>query len=196
MVRPDYSGQDKQIRILNQAMHDDRVLKIRYRSASQGKVIEARFHPYGLLFFGMNLYCVGYLEAYDEVRTLKVARFLGVETTDQEFSRPATFSLKGYSRGSFGVFGPGKFETIKARFTGWAATNVREHVWHPSQQVLKDDGTTVTASWELSDTTEFRRWLLGFGPHARVLSPAKLARQIAEDLQRACGLYGPVETQS
>jgi len=190
VARHDYSGQDKEIRIINQAMADGRVLDIRYRSASRGRVIAARFHPYGLVFFGVNLYCIGHLEEYDEVRTLKVARFLGVEITSETFDKPATFSLAAYTRGSFGVFSPGGLETIKVRFTGWAATNVREHQWHPSQKIVKDTARQLVATFDLSDTTEFKRWLLGYGRHAVVLKPERLARDIAEELRQAGAAYG------
>jgi predicted DNA-binding transcriptional regulator YafY len=198
VARHDYSGQDKEISIINQAMNDGRVLRIRYRSASKGKVIDARFHPYGLVFFGMNLYCIGHLEEYAEVRTLKVVRFQGVEMTTDRFEKPPTFSLRAYTAGAFGVFGPGKFQTIKVRFTGWAATNVREHQWHPSQKILKDgglggDGTgALLASFELSDTTEFKRWLLGFAQHAVVVSPPSFAAEVLQDLQTALVGYEKV----
>ena len=190
VAKHDYSGQDKEIRIINQAMAETRVVKIRYRSASKGRVIDARFRPYGLVFFGMNLYCIGHLEEYGEVRTLKVARFLGLELTSDTFEKPATFSLAAHTHGAFGVFGPGKFQTIRIRFTGWAATNVREHTWHPSQKIVKDTSKSLVATFELSDTTEFKRWLLGYGRHAVVLSPKPLVVEMAADLAEARQAYG------
>ena len=185
VARHDYSGQDKEIRIINQAMAEGRVLKVRYQSASKGRAIDTRFHPYGLVFFGMNLYCIGHLEAYDEIRTLKVARFLGVELTADTFEKPRTFSLRAWTHGAFGVFGPGKFQTIKVRFTGWATTNVREHTWHPSQKIVKDGKDSLVATFELSDTTEFKRWLLGYGRCAVVLSPKGLVDEMVEELKGA-----------
>jgi hypothetical protein len=100
----------------------------------------------GLLFFGMNLCCIDYMAQYEEVRTLKVARFLGEEMAAETFENPATFSLAAYTRDSFGVFGPGKLQTVNVKFTGWAATNVREHQWHPSQNILKA-GANVVATF-------------------------------------------------
>ena len=195
IARHDYSGQDKQIAIINQAMSEGRVLRIRYKSASKKKVLDTLFHPYGLVFFGMNLYCIGHMVQYDEVRTLKVSRFIGVEMTAERFHKPETFSLKAYTYGSFGIFHSGKYRTIKVRFTGWAATNLREHKWHPSQKILKDctrrDGEDrVEAEFELTDTTEFKRWLLGFGRHAVVLSPKSLANELKAEFNASCQSYG------
>ena len=190
----DYAGHDKEIRILNQAIDGERVAKIRYKSASKGRVQDVLYHPYGLVFFGTNLYVIGHLEEYGEVRTLKVSRLLGVELTAKRFERPADFSLKAYTDGSFGIFSPGKLQTVKVRFTGWAATNVREHRWHPSQKIVKDStgpkgGDCVIATFDLSSTTEFRRWLLGFGRHAVVVKPESLREELRAEFCAACAGY-------
>ncbi len=194
MARHDYSGRNKQIQIINQAMSEGRVLQIRYKSASKKRMFDARFHPYGLVFFGMNLYCIGYLAEYEEVRTLKVVRFQGVELTAEKFERPVTFSLASHMQGAFGIIRGEKIQTVKVKFTGWAATNVREQQWHPSQKILKDRSSGkqdfVVATFELSDTTEFKRWLLGFSGHAVVLAPKALATELKDEFRAACGAYG------
>lgn len=194
MACHDYSAQDKEIRILNQAMAEGKVLQVQYHSASRDKVLDTLFHPYGLVFFGTNLYCIGYMAQYEEIRTLKVSRFHGVELTGQTFERPANFSLAAHTQGAFGIMSSGKVQTVKIRFTDWAATNVREHQWHPSQKILKDckdrSGDCVIATFDLSDTTEFKRWLLGFGRHAVVITPKVLATQIAQELRETCSAYG------
>jgi predicted DNA-binding transcriptional regulator YafY len=195
IAQHEYHGQEKEIRILNQAVSEGRGLRIRYRSASKGKVTDARYHPYGLIFFGTNLYVVGYHVEYGEVRTLKVSRLQGVELMRDRFERPADFSLKAYLDGSFGIFSPGKLQSVKVRFTGWAATNVREHRWHPSQKIVKDStdpkgGECVIATFDLSNTTEFRRWLLGFGRHAIVLKPESLREELQAEFCAACMTYG------
>jgi predicted DNA-binding transcriptional regulator YafY len=194
LAKHDYSGQNKQIQIINQAMSEGCVLKIRYNSASKKRMFDARFHPYGLVFFGMNLYCIGYLVEYEEVRTLKVVRFKGVELTSEKFERPASFSLSGHMQGAFGIMRGEKTQPVRVRFTGWAATNVREQTWHPSQKILKDNGNgrndCVVAAFELSDMTEFKRWLLGFGRHAVVQTPKILAADIKAEFKASCGAYG------
>lgn len=186
----DYSGKDKEIAIINKAMADSRVLKVRYHSQSKGKDFDATFHPYGLVFLGTNLYCIGLLVEYGEVRTLKVSRIVGVQLTGQVFERPSDFSLRAYTHGSFGIFTSGKFQTIRARFTGWAATSLREMTWHTSQKIVKDTKAGVVAEFELSDTTEFRRWILGFGGQATITSPKSLATAIQSELKATCGAYG------
>ncbi len=179
--RHDYSGQHKQIAILKDAILHRRTVQITYHSASQDRELRTELNPYGMVLLNAALYCIGWLGAYGEVRTLKVSRLREIQATNREFEKPGTFSLRAHTRGAFGVFGPGRFETVHARFTGWAATNVRENEWHRSQKIVTDDGAVLTAEWELSSTVEFKRWLLGFGRHATVLKPERLAREIAEE---------------
>lgn len=189
LANHDYSGQDKEIRILNEAILNQNVVKVIYRSASKGREVISEFNPYGMVLLHASLYCIGYLACYDEVRTLKVARIKGLTRLEKNFEKPADFSLAGHFQGAFGVFQTGKKQKIRAEFTGWAATNLREMQWHPSQQIAKDDGEKVVATFELGNTVEFKRWVLGFGRHARVLAPKNLADDLREELRLALDRY-------
>ena len=196
VARPDYAGREKEIAILNRAIAETRAVVVRYHSASKGREWEADFRPYGLVYFGTNLYVIGHLQQYDEVRTLKVGRIRGVQLTDKRFERPEDFSLEAYLDGSFGVFSPGRLQTIEVRFTDWAATNLREHTWHPSQQIVKDTRAGLVARFRLSDTREFTRWLLGYGRHAVVVAPKALRDEMRDELCAACGNYAGKATKA
>jgi len=185
----DYSGQGKEITILNDAILHERVLRITYRSTSQGSELTTTFHPYGMVLLSASLYCIGWLEEYGEIRTLKVSRFQGVQRTENTFEKPATFSLAKHTYGAFGIFGPGKYQTVRVKFTDWAAINVREHRWHHSQKITSDTKKGLTAEFELSNTIEFKRWVLGFGRYAVVVKPKKLAKDIADELTAARESY-------
>jgi len=189
VAQHDYSGQDKEIGIISRAIADRVVLRVRYASPRRERAFEGRFHPYGFVLFGANLYCIGYVPDRNDTRTLKVSRFTGVETTNERFERPDDFSLETYLHGCFGIFRTGEPQTIRVRFTDWAAVNVREQLWHASQKTIEDDGERVVAEFRLADTIEFKRWLLGFGRHAVVLSPRKLAADITAELAAASEAY-------
>jgi len=185
----DYSKYDKEIRIINQAMAENLVLDLRYKSASKGKAYDTQFHPYGLVFFGGSLYCIGFLAEYGEIRTLKLMRILELELTEKTFKRPATFCLQTYTQGSFGIFTSNEPQTIKVSLTGWSATTVREYKWHLSQRIIKDTAEKLVVQFELTNTTEFIRWILGFGSHAMVLQPKSLAEKVAAELKAATEQY-------
>ncbi len=185
----DYSSQDKEIRTLNEAILNQNAVKVTYRSASKGRDVVSEFHPYGMVLLHASLYCIGYLACYKEVRTLKVARIKGLTRLEKRFEKPADFSLAGHFQSAFGVFQSGKKQKIQAEFTGWAATNLREMQWHPSQQIVKDGREKVVATFDLGSTVEFKRWVLGFGRNARVLSPKDLADDLREEHRQAHARY-------
>jgi len=185
LANHDYSGQDKEIRILNEAILNRRVIKVVYHSASKGREVISEFHPYGMVLLHASLYCIGYLACYDEVRTLKVARVKGLTRLEKIFHKPEDFSLASHFQGAFGVFQTGRKQKIRAEFTGWAATNLREMQWHPTQKIVKDDGERVVATFELGNTVEFKRWVLGFGRYAALTRPKALAQEICEEHRAA-----------
>jgi proteasome accessory factor B len=185
----DYSDQDKEIRILNLAITEERELSIRYRSSGKRAALESRFHPYGMIYLDGGLYCVGNVLKYDEVRTLKVDRFAGIQLTERLFNKPRDFSLRRYVRGGFGIIADGELTTIHVKFTGWAISIVREKVWHLSQTILEDHDESLIVEYHLNNRIEFKRWILGFGKHARVLAPEDFQREILEELQAMQSQY-------
>ena len=80
-------------------------------------------------------------------------------------------------------------QRICVEFTDRAARDVRKMRWHPSQEIVKDTGQTVTASFLLDDTVEFKRWILSFGRHARILTPKSLADDICDEAHQITANY-------
>jgi predicted DNA-binding transcriptional regulator YafY len=53
----------------------------------------------------------------------------------------------------------------------------------------RKDGTTLV-SMRVRGIDELANWVLGFGPHVKVLRPAALRERVARDLRAASELYG------
>jgi len=190
--RHDYSAHDTEIRVLNTAIAECRVAVVRYHSAHSDTTHHWHCHPYGLVLYGTGLYCIAYVVECEAVRVMKIERLHGVRATDERFRRPPDFSLQEFLVGSFGVYSPGRPVRVVVRFTGWAGRNVLEVQWHPSQRIAEKQPEAVVVEFTLRETTEFKRWVLGFGRHAVVLRPAWLASEVAEEHSQAAGNYGPL----
>lgn len=184
----DYSGKQKVIEVCIVAIEDERPLEICYRSGG-GPCKTYRLHPYGLVFFHNSLYLIAHLPKARQLRTFKVDRIEEAEIKDGEFTRPADFDLSELYENSFGIFHSDKVIPVKARLLPQAANAVLEKKWHPSQKVEKHADGSVTATWHLGDTVEFKSWILSFGPYAEVLSPKELRDEIRDDLRTAAGRY-------
>jgi hypothetical protein len=77
------------------------------------------------------------------------------------------------------------------QFDARSADYVREREWHRSQEIVEGENGNIVLRLRLSDDRALCAWILSFGASARVLSPARLAKEIGEELQAASGLYAP-----
>ena len=82
--------------------------------------------------------------------------------------------------------------TVKVRISpGWARW-VEEKIWHESQKAKKNGDGSLELSSRVAGLEEIKRWVLSFGPEARILEPAKLKDMIRSDLQKSLGQYAKV----
>jgi predicted DNA-binding transcriptional regulator YafY len=146
-------------------------------------------HPYGLVFFHNSLYLIAWQPKTRSVRTYKVDRIEEAEVLDGKFERPGDFDLSQLYENSFGIFRSDKVIAVKARLLPEAANAVLEKKWHPSQKAEKHADGSVTATWQLGDTVEFKSWVLSFGRWAEVLAPKELRDEIRSELQAAAQRY-------
>lgn len=186
----DYSRHKQTIQALSNAVRTQRIALVTYKSVWRGETYEAAVHPYGMVYFEGDLYMVGHSERAREIRLFKIARVLGVEMTNIRFHRPAHFSLDELFQGSFGIMPTeGQEREVIAEFHPRVAVLIEERQWHPSQKLERTDAGWLRAIYLLKNTTEFKRWILGFGPYARVLQPPSLRRELAETLKAAIAIY-------
>jgi len=66
---------------------------------------------------------------------------------------------------------------------------VKESRWHGSQKLTTQPDGSLIAEFSLPDTQEIKRWIMSFGPSAKVLGPEALVEEIANDLQRMLWTY-------
>jgi len=172
---------------LARATADRDQLRITYRRPGQQETVVRLVDPYHLANINGEWFLFGHCHLRKDIRTFVPARMSKVERTGKQFIRPRRFSLKNRLSDSFGVIaGEGLF-TVAIRFDRWAADYIREKKWHASQRLTELPGGGVQLDLKLSSLTEIQRWVLGWGGHARVVSPPELeegVRQAAEKILR------------
>ena len=137
-----------------------------------------------------------YLFAFDldrrELRTFALPRIRNVRVSKTRFRRPMDFSIGRYLEQSFGVFArPTKTKhTIRIVFDAFAAPRIEERQWHPSQKVKQLPVGGIELCLTLGNLEEVERWILSWGPHARVLAPPDLKERIAKTVSALAGIYG------
>jgi predicted DNA-binding transcriptional regulator YafY len=187
----DYRKHRQTISVISDAVQTDRVIQITYRSVWRGDKYTAAVHPYGLVYFEGDLYLVGYSERSSAVRVFKITRILEARKTASGFRRPESFSLDDHFHGSFGIMQPGEGEIdAVVEFDPAIAALIEERQWHPSQRLRTGAGGKLIATYRLANTVEFERWIMSFGPHARVLKPPSLSKRIRDMFLAAIEAYG------
>jgi len=87
--------------------------------------------------------------------------------------------------------GAGPPERIEIEFDVQIARHIRSRDWHPTQRLRTDVDGSVRMSVNICPDQMLRRWILSFGPLARVVSPKTLAERIIEELDATRQRYAP-----
>jgi proteasome accessory factor B len=190
-MKEDASGRQKELGIIQKAITEQRTVMVSYKPGDgRGVVHEIEYHPYGIVVYGVSIYVIGYSVYAKDTRLLKLTRFNGAQLTDKKFTRPEDFSVEKCFGYSFGIISAQhKKTTVRCKFTGWAATHIREIKWHRTQSIEKDKGDELLASFLLDSDVEFIRWLSGFGANAWVVEPEFLRNEMVQRLQESLAKY-------
>lgn len=90
--------------------------------------------------------------------------------------------------GAFGLLEGDPFKA-RIRFSPAVSTYVAERRWSEDQHITVHKDTSVTLSLTARSRQELLAWVLGFGEHAQVLSPAWLRRELQDKLTAMLELY-------
>lgn len=154
-------------------------LEFDYRSLRSAQSERRRVQPWQLCCVDNQWYVIGHDLDREAKRTFALPRIRGVKVTKRRFVRPADFSIQEHLGSAFGVFTGTGEHVIRLRFSDWAARLVRERFWHESQRLTDGPDETIDLELRLGSLEEIERWILSFGEHVEVVSPASLRKRIA-----------------
>jgi predicted DNA-binding transcriptional regulator YafY len=176
------------IQQLNDAVLSRHTVHMRYRTGSTGRVTTRDLDPYRVWYRGGALYVIGHDHRSGEVRTFAVDRIREPALQERRFEVPDDFDFEARTASAFGI-AAGPVAAVRIRFAPPLAPHVREHVWHPSQEIRDLDDGGVELSMEVGEGLELRNWVLSFGADAEVMAPESLRREVREELARAAARY-------
>jgi proteasome accessory factor C len=167
------------LRALLAAARARRLVEIDYSSASSGRADRRRIEPYGIVHHGGAWYTIAGCRRHGDTRTFRVDRIARSETLDETFAPPAAFDLEAYRRERMYV--PSADATrVTVRFDALGAARVGS-AW-PAGEVrrLADGGAEIAIDCEGLEWVV--GWVLGFGRHARIVSPEDARAAVRERL--------------
>ena len=175
-----------------QGWADGRVVEFDYLPSS-GEPRRARVRPYFLEpdAAGRSVYLIGFDEAVDAMRTLKVERIRNASLTLDRYEIPDTFDPDRWLAHSWGIWSSDTTATVEVRlrFDASVAHRVRESVWHRSQRLEELDDGRVELHLTVAGIVEIRPWILSWGDAVEVLEPADLRQSVAQAVRAAAARY-------
>jgi proteasome accessory factor B len=173
-------------KLLEATLHN-RVASMTYHSVSSAAVRDYVVHPHRLAFANGALYLLAYVPAYKSIRTFAIDRVRSVSLEKQTFVPRERVGDEVFAN-SLGV-NTGPAAKVEIEFDARVAPYVRARVWHTSQQLSEAAGGNLLVSMNVCHDWALRSWILSWGPYARVIAPAGLARELRADLQAATERY-------
>jgi predicted DNA-binding transcriptional regulator YafY len=175
---------------IHQALAEHRTLRTLYYSASRDSEDQREVDPYHLTLFNGGLYLVGHCHLRDAVRIFAVERMRTVELIRARFEVPSDFNAERYLEGAWGIL-RGNLVTVRVVFARGLVPYIRERLWHPSQKLRDLPDGRVEMTLLVADTLEVRRWILGFGLEAEVVTPQVLRETLRREAEALARTLAP-----
>ncbi|HUV30283.1 MAG TPA: YafY family protein [Acidobacteriota bacterium] len=178
-------------RLIEMAIVDSRCIELHYQSITSGET-ERRVEPYFIVFRARAFYFVAYCRLRKEFRTFRIDRILGMTLSEERFSPRRDVNPRDYFEGSWEVYSGEPVEVV-IEFTGSAARVVQSGRHHLSEVVETLGPDHVRYRVTVNGLEEIKRWILGFGDEARVVSPEELRGELLTIGEYLAATYRPAE---
>ena len=179
--------------ILRQAIIEQRQVRVKYRSFTEGEPdeITTLLNPYRLLFGRRAWYVFARSSIHRAVRTFSLGRILHAEKIDSTYKIPQRFTLSRYLGNAwFLIREQGNRQKVVVRFQPMVAENVAEVQWHKTQKLNWRDDGQLDLSVSVDGLNEISWWILGYGDQAEVIEPPALRKLIRERIKKMHRIYG------
>lgn len=176
---------------VTQALLGNKRLTATYRAREAETARSYEISPLALVVRDQMQYLVCTLRDYADIKQLALNRMQAASVLDKPARPSPQFDIDQYiAQGEFG-FAVGQTAAVRlvAEIDRAASQGFIERPLHEDQTVQDVDEQTVRLSVTVPDNTEKRRWLLGFGPRARVLELESLRQEMHVVVRRMLQRY-------
>ncbi|MGE0450963.1 MAG: helix-turn-helix transcriptional regulator [Vicinamibacterales bacterium] len=180
-------GQPQIVARALEATLQQRLATLTYHSRSSDRTKTYVVHPYRLAYAQGGLYLLAHVPEYGEVRTFAMERVEDLSLGEDRFTPIEELPDEAFPH-SLGVHS-GPPERIVVEFDPAVVDYVRAREWHQSQAWTPRADGGLILTLDVCIDPALRSWILSFGPFARVAAPERLAREIAEQLEKARAVY-------
>jgi predicted DNA-binding transcriptional regulator YafY len=164
--------------VLREAIKGFRKVKITYHSRFKGDVTERVVCPYGFVY-GVRHYLIAWCDEANSLRTFSLPNIQEITLLPDSYCKDPDFDLKTYAERSFGVFQEEPYKVVW-KFTAAVADEVRDHHFHPSQEIKEQPDGSIIVTFKAGGWKEMCWYLMTWEGEAEVLEPESLKKTYAE----------------
>ena len=177
-------GEERVLPVVEQALRERRRLHLRYHVPGRDETTERDVDPMRLALVEGRSYLEAWCRRAEGVRLFRLDRVAGVRLLDAPAEPPAAAQSRDLSHG---VFQPSPDDALVVLALQPEAHWVAEH--HPCEAVEPGPDGELVVRLRTPDLRWVRRLALRLGGTGRVLAPAELAEQVAQDARAALAAY-------
>jgi len=171
------------------AVEKKNTIWIKYYGVTRDKISKRYVDPYHLRYYQGAWYLIGYCHLRQDIRIFALDRIQDLVKTTKNFTILPDFSIEDYLSSAIGIELGGETQEVVIRFDAHQARWIRERQWHHTQQLVFQFDGSLILKITVSGLGEVKRWIMGFGSHAEVISPESLRKEIEEDAKRLLSVY-------
>ena len=166
------------------ALLDKLTLDVDYLRAGASSPHRSLVHPQGLVVRNGVIYLICVFDGFDDLRQLALHRIQSARVGDHTAYRLADFDIDDYiAAGNFGI-SRGQLIELCCRFDRLEGHHLLETPLSADQRVEADGDAHFILHATVPWTAELVRWLLGWGPSAKVLGPEALRNEIRQKIRQ------------
>ncbi|MDO8444632.1 MAG: transcriptional regulator [Deltaproteobacteria bacterium] len=184
----DYSGKEEIIETLADAMLKNSVCRVKYHSFYDDRTKEFEMWPLNFFENDGGLYLYIGKEGSGQRRTLAVERIQELKVMSSTFEYPKDFDPEETLEAAFDIVYDDPIEA-KIWFSAGQARYIKERKWAKDQKITDQPDGSIILEMKTSGWNDVKRWVLSFGAEAEVLEPAKLRRDVVNELKSAGRKY-------
>ena len=172
-------------------------ITITYRAAWNQEVTERTMHPYMFHYSQQSdtWYIIGYCELRGDFRTFAINRIRTVTLSKKHFTVQKAFSFDTYIAQAFDQIHDNQTSTVAIRFSPFQSQWIREHQWHPSQEIDELKDGSLLLKMQVGALDAVKRWVMRYGSEAEALEPQELREMIKYELLATAKMYEDVRVQ-
>ncbi len=170
-------------------LREQKTVAVHYQLPGWDEAMAREIDSYHVVGYQGEWYVVAWCHYKQDIRTFAFSRIKSAELLSQRFEVPQDFSFEKFAGNHFGIIWGDQEYDVRIEFTPDQAPYIKEREWHPTQAITENEDGSIVLSLKTNDLYELTRWILAWGPGARVLAPKELRDQVRTELENALKGY-------